>query len=1131
MKTRNTLKQSFMGALVLMFSFAFVSISLGQSDYFYYYRGSKIPMTLNTESINISTFKDFKKESLKNFDLAPFEMEADKSQKKASDLMYTRITFNSTISEIEYKRQLDEIKNIAHIRTVYPSFRGEDGTDIGLSDYLYVKLKSLGDYALLERQANQFDLEIVEQDEWMPLWYTLRCTETTPYTSLEVANLIFETGSFDGAQPDLLTFDDIECTNDPDFGSLWGLENTTDPNADVNACNAWTITKGAGANVAILDQGIEPTHGDLAGNLSPLSYDTESNSSPAQMFGDHGTHCAGTVGAIGDNNLQVVGIAPECTLFAISNSLAGSANSRQKRADGINWAVANGVDVISNSWRSGVQYQVIDDAIDDAFVNGRGGLGCVIVFAAGNGSGSPVDYPANYTDGILAVGSITSSGVRSGFSNIGAELDVVAPGSSILSTINNNTTGYKSGTSMATPHVAGLAGLIISIRPCLTYEEVNDIIEQSAYKNPSYTFSPTVGRPNGDWNNEMGYGLIDADAALQLAQTYSCNSCATTVSTFPYTESFESPLAPVNGIGSWIQNQSDDFDWTRDSGGTPSGSTGPSTAAEGSYYAYTESSSPNHPSKKAIIESPCFDLTGQNGLYVSFAYHMYGAAMGKLELQVTDDGGTTWNSLWGESSDQGDNWYYASASLSAYAGSTIQLRFAGETGNSFTSDMAIDDIVISDVVPCSATITSYPYTESFETDLGDWQQGIGDDFDWSRTSGGTPSSNTGPSSAADGSFYAYTEASYPNHPSKVAILNSPCFDLTGINSPAMSFQYHMFGATMGKLDLEVSTDNGQSWTGLWSEENDQGNQWLPATVDLSAYQGSVIQLRYVGTTSNGFTSDMAIDDISINSNPCVQAVSTFPYIESFETDFGLWTQDISEDFDWSRNSGSTPSTNTGPSAAHDGLWYAYTESSSPNHPNKSAHLLSPCIDLSNVQSSVMNFWYHMYGATMGTLAVEVSQDQGVTWNTLFVRTGDQGKAWLPASVNLSSYSGQVIQLRIVGKTLNGFTSDMAVDDMSINILKGLEKNAAGVLPTDETPDIIVYPNPASDHAIINLRSVDSDEYTVSILDMLGKEVYAADGENGIDLTIPTDLFESGTYMVVIRTNSGATFNRKLVVRN
>ncbi|MFK7785041.1 MAG: S8 family serine peptidase, partial [Crocinitomicaceae bacterium] len=486
-----------MGALLLMLTFTFVSISFGQSDHYYYYRGSKIPMKLNTESINISTFKDFKKENLKSFALKSFEMEADKSQNKASDLMYTRVSFNSTMSASEYNRQLDAIKEVADIRTAYPSFRAEDGTDIGLSDYLYVKLKSPGDFSLLERQAMLFDLEIVEQDEYMPLWYTLRCSTTTPYTSLEVANLIFETNSFAGSVPDLLTFDDIECTNDPDFGSLWGLDNTATPTADVNACDAWTITEGAGANVAILDQGIEPTHGDLAGNLSPLSYDTESNSSPAQMFGDHGTHCAGTVGAIGDNNLQVVGIAPECTLFAISNSLAGSANSRQKRADGINWAAANGVDVISNSWRSGVQYQVIDDAIDNAFATGRGGLGCVIVFAAGNGSGSPVNYPANYTDGILAVGSMTSAGIRSSFSNIGAELDVVAPGSSILSTINNNAIGYKSGTSMATPHVAGLAGLIISIRPCLTYEEVNDIIEQSAYKNPTYTFSPTLGRPNG----------------------------------------------------------------------------------------------------------------------------------------------------------------------------------------------------------------------------------------------------------------------------------------------------------------------------------------------------------------------------------------------------------------------------------------------------------------------------------------------------------------------------------------------------------------------------------------------------------------------------------------------------------
>ncbi|MFK7784823.1 MAG: T9SS type A sorting domain-containing protein, partial [Crocinitomicaceae bacterium] len=214
--------------------------------------------------------------------------------------------------------------------------------------------------------------------------------------------------------------------------------------------------------------------------------------------------------------------------------------------------------------------------------------------------------------------------------------------------------------------------------------------------------------------------------------------------------------------------------------------------------------------------------------------------------------------------------------------------------------------------------------------------------------------------------------------------------------------------------------------------------------------------------------------------------------------------------------------------------YAYTESSSPNNPNKSAHLLSPCFDLSGQTGVVFNFWYHMYGATMGTLAVEVSTNNGATWNTVFDRNGDQGQAWLPASVNLSSYAGQTIQLRIVGKTENGFTSDMAVDDISVNVLKFQEQKSAGVDIFANESDILIFPNPANDYAIIDASSLDADEMSVTVLDMLGKEIYATNSSNNdgaSQFRIPTNSFESGTYVIVLRTSTGATFNRKLVVRN
>ena len=324
----------------------------------------------------------------------------------------------------------------------------------------------------------------------------------------------YETGLFASAIPDFLS-DDLLCTNDPDFDQLWGLSNTKYPGIDIKACSAWKISRGTGVKVAVLDEGIELTHIDLNSNISPLSYDTESNTSPSRIYGDHGTHCAGTIGAVRNNHIQVVGVAPECTLMSISNLLDSTRNSRIKRAAGINWAWKHGADIISNSWSSNVRYDAIDEAIDSALVYGRSGKGTIIVFSSGNDSSS-VAYPANSNPDILAVGAIGNSGVRDEESNYGTALDVVAPGVAILSTILNNKVGTKSGTSMACPHVSGVAALILSINPTLTGQQVRNIIESTAQKvrTDLYTYSATSGHPNGTWNNEMGYGLVNAYNAV-----------------------------------------------------------------------------------------------------------------------------------------------------------------------------------------------------------------------------------------------------------------------------------------------------------------------------------------------------------------------------------------------------------------------------------------------------------------------------------------------------------------------------------------------------------------------------------------------------------------------------------------
>lgn len=176
---------------------------------------------------------------------------------------------------------------------------------------------------------------------------------------------------------------------------------------------------------------------------------------------------------------------------------------------------------------------------------------------------------------------------------------------------------------------------------------------------------------------------------------------------------------------------------------------------------------------------------------------------------------------------------------------------------------------------CSSTISSFPYTESFETNFGAWTQASGDDFNWSRNSGGTPSSNTGPSAASSGSYYVYMESSSPNYSSKQAILNSPCFDLSGLSSPSLTFKYHMYGAAaMGNLKLEAST-NGTSWTTIWSKAGNQGNSWQTATVSLNSYTSETeLKLRFNGTTGTTWQGDMAVDAFSISGTATPTCIDT-----------------------------------------------------------------------------------------------------------------------------------------------------------------------------------------------------------------------------------------------------------------
>ena len=246
--------------------------------------------------------------------------------------------------------------------------------------------------------------------------------------------------------------------------------------------------------------------------------------------------------------------------------------------------------------------------------------------------------------------------------------------------------------------------------------------------------------------------------------------------------------------------------------------------------------------------------------------------MGTLDLEVSDDEGANWTSIWDSSGNLGNAWQTANVSLNAYVGGSIQLRFNRITGGTWQADIAIDDVSLTDGSTtssgCSGGITTYPYTEGFESSLGAWTQSTADDLNWTRDANGTPSSGTGPSTAIQGSFYMFVEASGNNtgYPTKQAILNSPCFDLSSQSSATFSFNYHQYGAAnMGTLDVEASNDNGATWTSIWSSSGNLGNSWQSANVNLSVYVGGSVQLRFNRVTGNTWQADIAIDNINLST--------------------------------------------------------------------------------------------------------------------------------------------------------------------------------------------------------------------------------------------------------------------------
>ncbi|WP_406664894.1 S8 family serine peptidase [Gallaecimonas sp. GXIMD1310] len=313
------------------------------------------------------------------------------------------------------------------------------------------------------------------------------------------------------AEPDFRLHALVNTPDDPSFSSLWGMNNTGQDggtaDADIDAPEAWAISTGsADVVVGVIDSGVDYTHPDLANNIwtnpgeiAGNGIDDDGNGviddvhgfSAISGAGDpmddngHGTHVSGTIGAQGNNAMGVVGVNWDVSIIGCKFLDASGSGYTSDAISCLNYFTDlkqnHGINVraTNNSWGGGSFSQALKDAIDDA-----GNAGILFVAAAGNDS-SDIDaspsYPGSYDSAaVLTVASTDRNDAMSWFSNYGASsVDLGAPGSDILSTIPGGSYGTASGTSMASPHVAGAAALVWSVNPALSISEMKALLMDS----------------------------------------------------------------------------------------------------------------------------------------------------------------------------------------------------------------------------------------------------------------------------------------------------------------------------------------------------------------------------------------------------------------------------------------------------------------------------------------------------------------------------------------------------------------------------------------------------------------------------------------------------------------------------
>ncbi|MGD2182926.1 S8 family serine peptidase [Lusitaniella coriacea] len=674
--------------------------------------------------------------------------------------------------------------------------------------------------------------------------------------------------------------------NDPEYGTLWGLHNTGQTggtsDADIDAPEAWDISTGNGVVVGVIDTGVDYTHPDLMNNMwvnggeiagdgidndgngyvdDVYGYDFINNDSDPFDDHSHGTHVGGTIAAQGNNNTGVIGVAPDANIMALKIFNAAGNTNTLAIVKAIDYATQMGVDLTNNSWGGGGYSQAIYDAIAAAGANNQ-----LFVAAAGNHGGNNdlnPHYPSSYDlDNIIAVARTDHNDQLYFTSGYGAtSVDLGAPGSSIYSTMPGGGYGYKGGTSMASPHVAGAAAMLLSQDPTLTAQEVKDKLLNSVDPLASLAGKTVSGGRLNVYNALTGGGGgVLTPVPLDYMTGFETGSLGSEWSNYT---TFEGRVQVTNayaktGTSSLLLDDSVN-------GGAIS------TAAAILHLDASQF-------LNAQLDFSWLDLNDESNFGLDGVF-------------ISGDGGTTWTEVYSLTGGSSFSWTDASINLGNYlqpSTQDFQIKFQQYDNFSAPTDgIAIDDIKVTELVQA----TSLNYNQGFES--GSFG------LEWTKDVTQEGRVQVTDAYAASGSYSLLLDDAVNggDTSTSAAILH---VDGSDFLNARLNFKWlDLLDESNPGLDgVFVSEDNGTTWTEVYALTGGSSVSWTDASIDLWNYlQPSTDNFLIKFQQYDNFsapTDGIAIDDIGLEE---VVTAAVPDFKNSFESgSFGLeWTKETTND--------------------------------------------------------------------------------------------------------------------------------------------------------------------------------------------------------------------------------------------